>query len=1018
MIYKNSMTGRVLGIVLAFAMVFTGMFSPIAGNFGTYVYADDTNLAGSLGTAPTLEGEGTEGNPYLIGTAEELKAFRDMVNEGDNKALHAKLTADVDLENEDWEPIGGITSDAAKGYAGTFDGNGKKVKHLVIDSEPSDANAGIGFFGIINGATVENLTVEGGTVVGKTYCVGGIAGRVESTTTIKDCLYTGSVTNDKTGTSSGTGGIVGAIKNTSGTKIINCANYASVESTGTQGCIGGIIGYTGGGKYYEIENCYNAGTIKGKKAPSTKIGGIAGNANGDTNELAIIKNSYNIGDIVTEGGSSAPCRGRIAGSCVSADIISCAGIDISDEKFARSNSTTLEITKIEQTDAGKAALLAALNKNGKQYSADFAGDDAINNGYPILCWQKGETAGGTTVEPDPAPTEPTKVKAIANFYDGSDKTQLIAYGEYEATAGLALSYGYSTGSAKTHAKNNEVTTLDMLVAMIAESYGITGPKDENASLLTDTLKVSSTGTVDKIFGESTASKPFSLVQNGIMPNDGDFSNLYANGYMIDDAVIADGDLLNYFFYQDTSYADYCGTFTQNGTAVTSITVPAGEAFTVGLHGYSFMYYGACPPEVIKEKTEKLTDIQLALSNAGTTLEDITGAKTDENGNVTLTFNKEGTYIVTATGNDNTPLIAPYLCVHVKTITDEERANTVNSDKDALTFDTIKGENTTSGAVTKKLTLPQAGKSGRTAVTWSSSDENVIKTDGSVIRPANEVGDKKVTLTAKIKFDSAEVTKTFEITVTAMPQEDIPAAKDNLDEAKKLAKGIFDYYAGKDDGWWGSQVKFWQILGIESYRNSIDKTEKDIADSAKQALTDSIVNAASVQNSKQHDNANALGQAIIALAAMGYSPDNVLSVNRTVINLPKKLQSMNFDEVKTTSYKTLAPYVQFALLQGNYGDTEFKKQNYEYILKNISDDANYKLGFDTPAMIASGLTPYYGKEQAATDALNAFVTNFSEKQNNKGSFGNANTNAVVVVTLCQLGINPDTDERFIKNGNSL
>nr|MCR5481184.1 S-layer homology domain-containing protein [Clostridia bacterium] len=47
-----------------------------------------------------------------------------------------------------------------------------------------------------------------------------------------------------------------------------------------------------------------------------------------------------------------------------------------------------------------------------------------------------------------------------------------------------------------------------------------------------------------------------------------------------------------------------------------------------------------------------------------------------------------------------------------------------------------------------------------------------------------------------------------------------------------------------------------------------------------------------------------------------------------------------------------------------------------------------------------------------------VTNFSEKQNNKGSFGNANTNAVVVVTLCQLGINPDTDERFIKNGNSL
>ncbi|WP_243578456.1 immunoglobulin-like domain-containing protein [Shewanella xiamenensis] len=68
-----------------------------------------------------------------------------------------------------------------------------------------------------------------------------------------------------------------------------------------------------------------------------------------------------------------------------------------------------------------------------------------------------------------------------------------------------------------------------------------------------------------------------------------------------------------------------------------------------------------------------------------------------------------------------------------------------------------------------LALPTQGTRGAT-IEWQSSDESVIRADGTIIRPNVGEGDKVVTLTATIMVNGKKVTKTFKITVFGEPAE--------------------------------------------------------------------------------------------------------------------------------------------------------------------------------------------------------------------------------------------------------
>ena len=101
---------------------------------------------------------------YEIGTSTALKAFAKKVNAGETFAgKTVKLSADIDLKNDEWTPIG--TED--KNFEGNFDGNNKVVKNLTITnhSNTSDGYAYAGLFGVTAGSEanhnyIKDLVIE------------------------------------------------------------------------------------------------------------------------------------------------------------------------------------------------------------------------------------------------------------------------------------------------------------------------------------------------------------------------------------------------------------------------------------------------------------------------------------------------------------------------------------------------------------------------------------------------------------------------------------------------------------------------------------------------------------------------------------------------------------------------------------------------------------------------------------------------------------------------------------------
>ena len=260
------------------------------GVFNNTVSGSGTIKGGTFNTPMT--GSGTESDPYQIGTADQLKLFRDIVNgagsQTQNRGAYAVLTAAIDLNNEPWTPIGNFTEGNQIYYEGTFDGNGHTISGLNVTGDFQYA----GLFGVVTGGTIKNLTVAGNVSPSIIQCgAGGIVGRASDAAKIENCSNHCSVTGRN---SSIIGGISGY--NVDGAKIIDCYNVGTISGTFAQGA-GGIAGHNAG----TISNCYNVGTVSIPN--STSVGEIVGNNYGavencyylnTTNNNAVGKNKGTI----------------------------------------------------------------------------------------------------------------------------------------------------------------------------------------------------------------------------------------------------------------------------------------------------------------------------------------------------------------------------------------------------------------------------------------------------------------------------------------------------------------------------------------------------------------------------------------------------------------------------------------------------------------------------------------------------------------------------------------------------
>lgn len=224
----------------------------------------------------------------LLSDAADMKAFSTYVNAVPaNGTVNAKLTNDIDLNGNLWQPIG---KDINYIYRGVFDSQ----NYVISGLNPSAGNAFTGLFGMSRG-TIKNLTITGSTIVGGND-VGAIVGMANSGSQIINCHNLATVNGNLR-----VGGIAGSFMGS----LENCSNRGAV--TGVTGNIGGIVGCQQG----NIANCFNSGDVRSTITDymaNVQIGGITGSVLSGATRCC-----YNTGMVITATSGGSIKQGAIIG---------------------------------------------------------------------------------------------------------------------------------------------------------------------------------------------------------------------------------------------------------------------------------------------------------------------------------------------------------------------------------------------------------------------------------------------------------------------------------------------------------------------------------------------------------------------------------------------------------------------------------------------------------------------------------------------------------------------------------
>ena len=328
-------------------------------------------------------GSGTAASPYKLGTAAQLAWFADTVNSGSRSAC-AVLTADIDLNGQEWTPI--ANSGVNNGYTGTFDGQGHVIHGICVTTGVSSRPQGL--FGIIaRTGTVRNVKAAGRVLVRQSSGAGLIAG--ENNGVLYNCEASAFLKNSYNAGSTGSsvGNIGGIAGHMAAGYIENCRAYglflANPESydegnlvNSSMLCqIGGIVGGMGASQEKDgclVRYCENHLQIDcytftyGNSSPcGYAIGGIVGGSGiGKVRECvnrAAVTGGYDVGGIV---GSATPGEGA-----------SFSAADVENRGTVRSGSST----------AGGRGAGGILGKAGSEKttggSSQYVGDVSLTHAY-------------------------------------------------------------------------------------------------------------------------------------------------------------------------------------------------------------------------------------------------------------------------------------------------------------------------------------------------------------------------------------------------------------------------------------------------------------------------------------------------------------------------------------------------------------------------------------------------------------------------------------------------------------
>ena len=249
--------------------------------------------------------------------------------------------------------------------------------------------------------------------------------------------------------------------------------------------------------------------------------------------------------------------------------------------------------------------------------------------------------------------------SVSITFAASDASEGFIFKPQKITVadGLAEEYGLTNDASV-----NGPTFLDVLIAAHIQKYGDAFTKEK----ISDYLSVGSSGMISKAFGKAATSTSF--FYNGDMPKDSS-----GTGYIANAAVVKEGDIVEYWFYQDSYWMDYYTFFTQREK-----TVSVNQEFELTLKGFMAMNTmagttTAAPASAPVNATSGKDVLTVNTVNADGSLSAAIGELTpDSNGKIKMKFDAPGEYIVTVSGfcddatmgEDSFPVVLPWCKVSV------------------------------------------------------------------------------------------------------------------------------------------------------------------------------------------------------------------------------------------------------------------------------------------------------------------------------------------------------------------
>lgn len=391
-------------------------------------------LAAPLFGTPRLldNGDGTAANPYIINTPVEWNTVAFYTNEY-HKPLNEenfRLGADLDF-NGNFEPI---CSDGSTLFAGTLDGNNKRISRAVYENEDmkyigligrasADAkvyaltldstvrfvgNQYVGGVAGSFGGEVHDIVNYGYIQAAKMQYAGGVAGYLAPGAKVYDCVNHGEIWSKSNGgggiagnsdvdvlirdcanygvinSAGSAGGVIGSTKSA----ITNCRNFGKVVST--SGSSGGIVGYIWPTDPFAITGCENTGEV-------TATSGGCGGIGGSMQNSAYIRDCVNRADINSTGSYVGGILGQASTSNSSWNLERCenfgnvTGTSAVGGIMGYSNSGSSEVVPYLDSVANHGSVLASKTYNAGGIMGQAGTRVVIRN-----AWNYGATVKATT----------------------------------------------------------------------------------------------------------------------------------------------------------------------------------------------------------------------------------------------------------------------------------------------------------------------------------------------------------------------------------------------------------------------------------------------------------------------------------------------------------------------------------------------------------------------------------------------------------------------------------------------